>query len=518
MSIVSLPNTTFDLTVAPQLIENSAQRVLFMGQQATDASPKEVLVSDIQVDQSPSLFGARSMLTTMIQAFRNINTITAIDAIPFNDAGGATAATATVDFGSTTATANGTIFIPLQSEFFYTYQVPVATGDTSAAVAANFVSQVNITPTIGVTATNNLDGSVTLVAFNAGTEGNDLSIRIENDGITGIPTTLTGFAGGATDPTFTSAIFDQVGDRRYTRLVYPSSFDAAVIAQFLDNRFNPTNAVRDGVGVTQITNTSPGLQSAADALNSQSMVILGNKPVALSDYTGGAILEYNPTVASYWAALSTLRLTLGQNIPNLLIGPLTATNPVGGPRVAAIPYFNTPVSLIDPIDLALGWTSAQQNALNTAGVSFLGNNIANNEVILGQMVTTYVKNSQGLPDTAFKFLNTVDTGSQIREFFFNNNKNEYAQAVLTTGDVVASYQVNVQAFNAFQLNLYTVLSEPPYSLTVAGTNAINFFKSNITTTLNEETGTISTVMIVPIVSQLRNINGVIEIAFDVVTA
>lgn len=518
MSIVSLPNTTFDLAVAPQLISNTPQRVLFMGQQATDASPNEVLVSNIQVGQAPSLFGARSMLTAMIQGFRRINTSTAIDAIPFNDAGGATAATATIDFGSTTATANGTIQIAIQSKTLYTIEVPVTSGDTSVIVAANFTTIFNLSTTISVTITDNLDGTVTLTAFNAGTEGNSISIEIDNDSSTGIPTTLTGFAGGATDPTFTLSIFDQVGDRRYTRLVYPYSFDDSVIAQFLNARFNPTNAVEDGVGVTQGTDSSPDLQVRADGLNSQSIVILGNRPVSLTTATGGALFEYDPVVASYWAAISTLRLTEGQNIPNLLIGPLNAANPVGGPRVAAIPYFNTPVSLLPPIDLTRGWLTDQQEALNNAGVSFLGNNIANNEIIFGQMVTTYVKNTQGLPDTAFKFLNTVDTGSQIREFFFNNNKNEYAQAVLTTGDVVASYQVNVQAFNAFQLNLYKVLSEPPYALTVAGSSAINFFKSNITTTLDEATGTISTVMIVPIVSQLRNINGVIEIAFDVVTA
>ena len=516
MSIVSLPKTTFNLTVAPQPIENSPQKVLFLGQQVTDTNTDRELITNIQPNgQEDTLFGRKSMLAAMIRAYRELDTINRVDAIPFNDAVGAVAATSTVTFVGT-ATASGTIIFYIQSKVKFVFNVPVAVGDTDLILAAAFASLVNTNDEILVSATDNLDGTVTLTVANEGTVGNFITIE-QSGSVGGIVSSITAFAGGTTDPTITGAIFDQVGDTRYNTIVYPAQYDKSVIATFLNNRFNPTNAIEDGVGVTSQTDTQVNLETEADSLNSQSMVLLGNKPVSSTNYEGSALFEYDPVISSYWAAIRSLRLTLGVNIPNFLIGPLLASNPVGGPRVAAIPYFNTPISTLATINTANGWTRVEQNSLNDNGVSFAGNNIANNEVIEGQMVTTYLNNTQGQPDTSYKFLNTVDTGSQIREFFFSNNKNEYAQAVLTDGDVVASYQVNVDSFNAFQLSLYKLLSEDPYNLTVAGSDFYEFFKNNIQTTFDLASGTITTVMIVPIVSQVRAINGTVEIAFNVVT-
>lgn len=518
MSIVSLPETTFDLAVAPQPISNSPQRVLFLGQQSTDASVDEVLITNIQVGTAPTLFGARSMITAMIQAYRQIDQITQIDAIPLNDAGGSTKATSTVSFLNGPASSAGTITIFVQSKVKFQFDVPIALGTTDIQAGTSFAALVNTNTTIGVTATDNADGTVTLTAFNAGTTGNSITISQVNPGTIGMDSTITAFSGGATDPVLTVSIFDQVGDTRYNTLVYPLTYGEDIVSEFLDARFNPTNAIEDGIGIGSATDSSSNFIALAEVIDSQSMVLLANKPVDLTNHKGSAIFEYDPVIASYWAAIRSLRLTSGVNIPNLLIGPLLASNPEGGPNVAAIPYFNTPMSLLPTIDVAHGWTKTEQTLLNNGGVSFIGNNIANNEIIEATMVTTYLTDTQGQPSTSFKFLNTVDTGSQIREFFFNNNKFEYAQAVLTDGDVVVSYQVNVNAFNAFQLSLYKLLSDPPYNLAVAGSAFYQFFKNNITTTFDLSSGVINTSMIVPVVSQVRGINGVVEISFNVITA
>ena len=116
MSIVSLPKTTFNLTVAPQPIENSPQKVLFLGQQVTDTSTDRELITNIQPNgQEDTLFGRKSMLAAMIRAYRELDTINRVDAIPFNDAVGAVAATSTVTFVGT-ATASGTIIFYIQSK------------------------------------------------------------------------------------------------------------------------------------------------------------------------------------------------------------------------------------------------------------------------------------------------------------------------------------------------------------------------------------------------------------------
>ena len=517
MSTVVNPKGAWRLTGTPQLINNTPQRVLFLGQQITDTSPNEELITNIQPNGSESiLFGQNSMLATMIRAYREFDQINRVDAIPVNDAVGSVAATSTVTFTGT-ATEAGTIFIYVQNKLKFIFQVPVVTGNTAIELGTAFAALVNDNDNIVVTATDNLDGTVTLTAVNAGTAGNFISIE-QSGTVAGITSSITAFTGGATDPTITSSIFTQVGNTRYTTVIYPVEFNPLVISGFLDPRFEPPLGVLDGVGLTTETETSVNLQALALSINSQSMVLNGNRPVDLTNRKGGALFSYNPAISSYMGAIRSLRLTDGVNIPNLLISPLTASNPTGGSNVAGIPYANTPISVLPVIEVSQGWTTVEQNELNANGVSFLGNNIANNEVIFGTMVTTYLNNAQGQPDTTFKFLNTVDTGSQIREFYYNNNLTRYGQSTLTTGDVTQSYQVNMNSFNGFQLTLYELLSKSPYSLTVAGSSDTQFFKSNIKTTIDTASGTITTVMKVPIIAQVRTIDGTIEISFTRSTA
>jgi phage tail sheath gpL-like len=514
MSIISLPKTTFNLTVENQPVSNAPQRVLFLGQQVDDTSADGVLVTNIQPNgQEDALFGRRSMLASMIRAFRVVNTLSEVDAIPLNDNASSVGATATITFTGTEATAATTFTVSIQSEYFYNFEISVSEGDLTTDIAAKLDTAINASDTLLVTSTDNVDGSITLsVSFN-GEVGNSISVNIVGT-IPGIVITNTAFASGTLNPDI-STILDQVDTIRYQTIVYPSQYDKATIAAFLNTRFNATNNVLDGVAITQQTDASVDLQTDALALDSQSMVILGNKPVSSAPYFGSSLFEFDPVCASYVAGIRSLRLTENANISNLLVGGAGAGNSFGGAWLAAVPYHNTPVSPLPVISSQLGWSTSEQTQLNNNGICFLGNNISRNEIIFGDMVTTYLTNSQGLSDTSFKYLNTVDTGSQIREYFYNNNKEQYAQAVLTAGDIVPlSKQVNVAAFNAFQVSLYVTLSQSPYALVVSGSDGVNFFKQNIMTTVNYEEGIISTTMIVPIVTQVRGINGTLQIAFN----
>lgn len=513
MAIISLPKTTFDLTVAPQAVENAPQRVLFLGQQVTDTSVDGVLIKNILPNGSENnLFGRRSMLATMIRAYRTINVLSQVDAIPLNDAGGSTAATAVITFTGT-ATENGTLFYDIQSKFLFTFTIAITSGDTAITVGATFAAAVNANLDVLVTATDNLDGTVDLDFSHGGTVGDTLSLQPSGT-VVGISIAQTAFAGGATNPNI-STILNQVGDIRYQTIVSPAQYDKSVINAFLEPRFNPTNAVEDGISIMSETADQATLESIAATLDTQNMVLLGNKPVDLALYDGAAVFEFDPTTASYIAAIRTLRLTTGANIADLIVTNAGVGDVFGGPALAAVPYHNTPVQNISVVETELGWSRTEQKGLNNNGISFVGNNPSRNEVIIGDVVTTYLTNAQGQDDTSFKFLNVVDTGSAIREFYVNNNKQEYAQSVLTSGDIVPnSRQVDVNSFNVFQEKLYRQLTVQPFALTVAGSNALNFFKTNINSTINLETGFITTIMQIPIVTQVRGINAILEISFS----
>jgi len=514
MAIVSKPKTTFILTEVPQLVDNAPQRILIIGQQITDQSTVDKLVKNIEIGAEDTLFGRQTMLATMIRSFRKLNTLSQVDAIPLNDPAGTTAeATITIE--------TGTISQPTSIDFFiqskdFKFEIDLLVGDDESDIATKIAAAINANDEILVTAAQVL-GVVTLTATNSGEENNAISIEFIQKSFSGLTVTIVGFAGGTLSPDI-SNIFTQISNIRYQTIVYPASYTKSTIKNLLNTRFNTTNAVLDGVAIASQTDSLGDLESEGQSLDSLSMVILGNRASSgsstLTQHAGSALFEYDPSIASYTAALRTLRLTENANVANIVIGDQTQ---FGGPQFASIPYFNTPVETLTVIEEERGWKADDQESLNDNGIAFLGNNTSSTRIIFGAMVTTYLTNGV-VDDTTFKFLNTVDTGSQIREFYFNNNKSNYAQSVLTSGDIVpGSRQVDVASFNSFQEKLYKDLSVQPFALTVAGSAALDFYKNNINTTFTLSAGLVSVTMVVPIVVQLREIDATIQITFDINT-
>ncbi|WP_200403892.1 hypothetical protein, partial [Fangia hongkongensis] len=295
-------------------------------------------------------------------------------------------------------------------------------------------------------------------------------------------------------------------------------YTLSTIATYLNNNFNLSNAIRDGVAIVSASNdTTANAISAISTINSQSMVYISDKKKNESDLKGGALLEYNPVISSIFSAVRSLRLTDGADIASYLVGG-NVTNTFGGTFRAATPYHETPLSNLPVIVKNYGWSSSEQDALNEGGVSLMGNNSALNRIVCGDIVTTYLTNGAGSPDTTFKYLNYVDTASAIREYFFNNNKEQYAQTVLTTGDIVPGIRMaNAESIKSFQYGLFDTLSGRGYGLIQAGSQAFKFFKQNLDVQVNESTGTATLSMITPIVSQLRAMNGTMQIGFDINT-
>jgi len=513
MTVVNQPDVTFNIIPAQGVISNEAQKVLFVGQQLPAGSATSgALVTNINTTGGEdALFGEDSHLASMLRAARKLNKNTRFDAIPLDDNGGAVDATGTVTFTGT-ATEAGTITIALVSEKNFSIDVAIADTDTATTIGDTFEAAVTALSKIPVTASNTT-GAVTLTAKNGGEIGNNYGIKVTGS-VAGVTVATVAFASGATNPVLTN-LFDVIGDERYQTIVWPNTYTLSTLTDLLDPRFNVDNDIQDGVGITTQTDTFANLQTNGNAQNSASLVIVGNAIVNEALYRGGEFVEQDDVVSSEIAAIRSLRLTEGASIARFVISKNGPRDSFGGPALASKPYFNTPLSDLIVSDPGRGFTKTEIESLNTAGVAIFGNNSARNAVILGEVVTTRKTDSAGNPETTFKFLNLVDTSVNIREFYFNNVKSRYAQSRLTEGDLIPNRDIaNEASIRAFLEGLYVTLSNEDFVLTQAGETSRNFYKENLSVSIDIEDGKVTVNSQVLVVTQLRDFNGTIQIAFS----
>lgn len=512
MTTILRPKVTLNILPAALEISVAPQRLLFIGQMTSGSAVAGSLVEDIRNDNSENaLFGQDSMLAMMIRAAKRINKETQMDAIPLADALAAVKATGNVIFTGT-ATANGSIFVTVGSNENYRYSVDIEVGDTATVIGGKLASLVNSDLKAPVTATNTT-GDVALEAVNGGLEGNTIGLRYEGN-VAGVTVALTAMAGGLTNPTLPD-LNALIGDKRYQTIVWPSTYDIDDILDFLGPRFNVNNEVLDGVAIVTKTDTFANLITLGNTYNSQNLVIFGNRLLSEDSFKGPSMLEINNVVSAEFAAIRALRLTDGANISRYVIATRGARDSFAGPGISSLPYFNTPFFDLPIIPTGKGFSKEDVDDLTQAGISVMGNNVTRTQVILSDVVTTYKTDVAGNPDLSFKYLNYVDTISTIREYMVNNARARFAQCRLTAGDLVPNRNIaNEALIRAFFTQLYVNLSGVDYVLTQGGADATTFFKDNLNVTLDLANGRVTVNMITPIVTQLREIIGTIQLAFS----
>lgn len=509
------PKVTVNIANASATVGNTGQRILFVGQKtAAGSATAGALVEAISNGGAEdALFGRDGMLATMVRSCKVRNQQVQIDAISLDDDGSGVDATGTITVVGASTEA-GVFTVIIGSERNHKFSVAVASGDSETVIAASIIAAVNADLNVPVEATSAL-GVVTFTAINAGTYGNSIAIEVRGTvaGVTG--TAVSGMTGGATDPTLT-AIFDVIGDMRYQAIVWPYPNDTAELRTLLDARFNADGKVLDGVGFTAIADTFSNLKVLGAALNSQSLVIIGDQLETETDYVGPSIVEIPMVVASQWAGFRGLRLDSdGLSVADLVITANGALDGFGGPALASKPYFNTPFGELVPMQTQRGFDDAEIEDLKDNGITVIGNNVANNTVISGEVITTYKTDVAGNPDITFSFLNYVDTASQSREYFYNNLRKRFAQSRLTEGDVIKGRDMaNALVIRSYVKRLFQDLSGPDFVLLESGEDALNFFNDNLVISIDKALGKVTIQMTVPIVTQLREIVATMKIAFS----
>lgn len=517
-SPTSNPRVNIQLLPAPLVDAFEDRRCIIFGQTGPGGTAvSEALNLDLHVAtdaQIQALFGTGDLYWRIV-AWRNGAQVSdggilpTLDVVAIDPAAG-TAAEATVQFTGA-ASADGTYVVSIVDEREFSVTVAVTNGDANTVVSAALNTAIGLLTDPPFSAAVVTD-TVTITTDDVGTLGNDYGIKITGE-VAGLTVALTAFTGGATDPVLTS-ILDAIDGRRYTGAQWPESWVLTVIADEFDSRFNVANDILDGMVFQGSTDTFANNKALVAPLNSQSVVIMGNNIQADAFDKGPSILQPADWVASFFMAIRAKRLTTGALIADLIIAQNAPQDAIGGPALASMPYFNTPLSDTPVTPAVKLYNSTEQIELEDDGFTTFGVNTVGNSMLMAPVVTTWTTDAAGNPNDSFHYLNYVDTGSVCREIFFRTLKAVFSQHRLTEGNIVEGRAMtNELGIKGELLNIYRVLAGQ--ALTQAGADAEAFFSANTTVEISLATRTVTINGPLPIVTQLGTINYNLSLAFTV---
>ena len=499
------------VTARPEPSVNS-KITTFILQQTSGTATAGELIEDIDINAEDALFGANSHIATAIREFRKINTVSQINAIALDDAGGSTDATGSIVFAGT-ATASGTIQVYIGNED-RSYPITVASGATATTVGDSLVALLTADSKALVTGVNTT-GSVALTAVNAGTIGNTIGIRVDSS-VAGITQTLTAMSGGAGDPSMTG--LDALLPER-TDVITHDKYTYSTFVTLFDGRFNSDNIPLDGRVFIGAVDTKSNLVTLANAENSQSLVIIGSKPVNKSTKKGSAIFAMPYQRVVNLQAIRTLRLEDNQVITQWL-QTNAPKDQFGGPALNSLPLYNSP-TLLPVVPSGEGFTTSEVSDLSDAGVSVFGNNTAKNKVVLGKIYTTYKTDSVGNPDKTYEKLSYVDTATACREYILSALKINYSQSRRTKAQGINGRDiVSKGRLRADLKEWYDDLGSVDYALIEwgeikgTGRTVASIVEENTDIDLSQ-VGTIALETILPIMTQADQFNMPLGIVFDV---
>jgi phage tail sheath gpL-like len=514
------PKVTLNMIPRDQTVGLENHRNLIVGQMLS-GSASAGLVQDLPNTNAEinALFGARSHLAMLCRAYRSVNKYTAVDVIALADASGTNATAVLLVAG--TATEAKTIYVDVVSSQNHSYEIDVEVGETEATFTAKLLAKVALDTqcpfTIAKSTDSATDDTSTFTSSHDGTVSNSWMIRIRDAfgrpvSVAGLTFTLTGWTGGATDPSLTS-VLDPTENIRYHGVVWPSAYSTSVVKTWINARFNLDNDIKDGVVFQWVADTFANVKTAATAMNSPSFLMMTNEAMNTAYWKGPHLPESPDVIAVKFMAARARRFEADISISDLVVTN-EFNDQFGGRHTCTLPYFNTPFQNVGQPERGAGYTYAERLELEGAGVSVIGQNLPNNAVIAAPMVTTYLNDTAGNEDDSWRWLNWRDTHAVIREFFVNNLREEFAQYRLTSGRAVSGYAIaDEELIRAFCYQLYDDLSDE--AITVAGRAARKVFEENLAVGIVADQRKVTLNMVVPMVSQLGLITGSIKFTFSV---
>lgn len=516
------PQVTLNRVSRDQRVGLEEHRNLIVGQISAAGSASAGFYADLPKTEAEidALAGADSHFALQARKYRRVNPYTKVDAIFLDDAGGATAATAKFLLAGTVTSAK-TLYFDLVSTQNHTYEIDFAVGDDEAAVMAKLLAKIALDTrkpfSVAKSTDASTDDTLTATAISKGTVGNDWLIRIRDKfgrpgTVPGMTITLTGWAGGATDPTLTS-ILDPVANIRYHGVLWPAAYSNSVALTWIDARFNVDNDIKDGVVFQSVEDTFANVKTLASNANSASYCVITNETVDSAHWKGPYLPEAPDVVAATFLASRARRFEEGISISDLVVTN-ELNDQFGGIHTCTLPYFNTPMIEVEQPDDDTGYTYAEQIELEAAGVSVMGRNVKNNGVIASVMVTTYLNDDAGNEDDTWHPLNWNDTHSVVREYIVNNLRNDLDQHRQTTGTAPANYAiVNEPILRALIRGYCEDLMEE--AIVVAGRESSKYIDDNLVVVLDPANRSASVGLDFWMVSQFGKVTGTVKFSFAV---
>lgn len=373
---------------------NSAQqnqRALIIGQiTSTGAATPNVPLLSQGLGDAVTQGGMGSMLALMTAAYRAADPFGEAWYLPLADDPTATAASGSIAV-TAAPTANGTIYLYIatcggSSTYLPTrITVPVTSTQTAAQIATAIAAAINAAPNMPVSATASTT-TVTITALNKGLAGNDIQILTNFMGAAngettpaGLGLTITAMAGGAVNPTLTTALANLASEPfDFIVCPYTDATSLTALQSFLSDttgRWSWDQQVYGGV-FTAYRGNLAAQQTFGAALNDQHKSVFG--------FNGSPTPSF--LVAADYAATCAVSLRADPATPlQTLAMSITLAPPVASRF--AIPD--------------------QQTLLYTGISTFTV--ASDGTVLIQKAITTYQKNAYGQPDNSYLGIETMYT-------------------------------------------------------------------------------------------------------------
>lgn len=377
-------------------------KALIIGQRIIAGSKQpETLLSITSNGLADDFFGPGSQLARMCNIFKSNNPNTELHAIALSDAGGATKGSGTIQFSiALSATGNSlsgseTYHMLLNGKKI---ELALTSGWSTTDINSHAQTTINADSTLPVTASTNATSALNLIAVNGGTQGNYIDFR-ENffEGQSsptgfGDSATITGMAGGATDPSLDD-VWALIDNEKYEVIIQPyiDATNLTSIEDELADRYLPAQD-KQGHGYTAARATQASATTLGNSRNA-----IHNTIMCSND---------SPSAPEEWAAA---------------IGAVAAWNLNNDP---ARPLHYLKLKEIVAPPSASRFTQSERNILLYDGISTFVVDSGGN-VLIERLITTYQTNALGIVDPSYLDVNTLATINEIRFQFKSRMINRF---------------------------------------------------------------------------------------------
>lgn len=519
------PFVNFDLQ--PAIVDKQlVRRMLVLAQKtsAGTATANSIYTNINQTTDIDGLFGAGSHIATACHAINGImnwvGTTIPFDVIPIDDSGTGDEATSDLVVGGTNASESKTIKITIGTKEgvnnaiipHNTYSIAITSTEDPTAVADKIRAAIAADADALVVGSG-IAGTVTLTAKNKGTLGNNILIEVDGS-VGGLTFTLNAFAGGANDPSVTTALSNIENEEYDIICPYPFVSD---VKSHLEVKFNATNKVLAGESFSQTTDTYSNFVIAGTGIHvinkSKTSVILSNKIKSTTTKKGGALGVFDLTAIADFATKRALRLIDGAVISKFM-QPGNTRGRIGN---SAIPYFNMLFPEFPIMEPGENFSDDEIEQIENLGGSTWDMESDRSSVLSGS-ISTEIYDSTNITDESktYHWLNNIDTATISRARFQRNAKERFSQSVLIESTIPAiantidgNPYVNKQVYNSFLKGEWQ--DQVDLGLLQGGNDNERSFVESINTIIDTVNNSITGSFSTRIPGQLRKIDNTINL-------